>query len=220
MPLEQGNTNVVRLYKREDAVLEYVYFGQTPPPGTIATPTSSNPDGQSCSIDGHWLVYTPESVTRYYRCQAVSSSQTEITHLKDNSNQTIHKRVTISFNYNGATGSSSQIRTWDVEQITQPPNPVRSGYDFQGWATTSGASSPNVTFPRDTPENDITYYAVWKQKASQLKWQYQGSSSSPFCICSGANPIGTSCSTAGSTQIVCGADIGKSDQCSTLVCKA
>ncbi len=33
MPLKQGSTNVVRLYKREVEGLKYVYYGTSTPPG-------------------------------------------------------------------------------------------------------------------------------------------------------------------------------------------
>lgn len=219
MPLKVGSTSVVRLYRRE-ANLKYVYYGTSLPPGELAIPKFSDPSSQACSIAGEFASYSSGAVNMYYRCQEVVSPQTEVTHLKDNLNRAIHKRVTISFNSNGGSGSSSQTRTWGVEQTTQPSNPTRSGYDFQGWATTSGATTPNVTFPRATPENNVTYYAVWKQQTAQLKWQYQGKSSSPFCSCQGYNPIGTNCSVNGSTQVVCGNDIGRSGSCHTIICKA
>lgn len=219
MPLKQGSTNVVRLYRRE-VNLKYLYYGTSLPTGAFATPKFSDPSSESCSIAGEFASYSSGAVNMYYRCQEVVSPETEVTHLKDNQNRAIHKRVTISFNSNGGSGSSAQTRTWGVEQILQPSNPTRSGYDFQGWATTSGATSPNVTLPRDTPENNITYYAVWKQQSAKLTWQYQGKSSAPFCGCLGYNPIGTTCSSSGSTQVVCGNDVGKSGSCYTIVCKA
>lgn len=73
-----------------------------------------------------------------------------------------HSRIVITFNANGGSGGSTQTRTWDVEYVTQPSNPTRAGQTFLGWATTSGATSPNVTFPFLAPKYATTYYAVWQ----------------------------------------------------------
>ena len=219
MALKVGTTSVVRLHKQLPNP-RYVHYGSDIPTTELSLLIDYDPAGHACSTVGSWVGYvSPMSGTVYYKCEELyNPGQVEITHLKDNQNQTIHKRVTITFNANGGSGGSSQTRTWGVEQTTQPANPTRSGYDFQGWATTSGATSPNVTFPRATPENNITYYAVWKQQAADLTWRYQGTSSQPFCVCEGYNRIGTSCSSIGSTRVVCGGDIGRSGECHTVIC--
>ncbi len=162
--------------------------------------------------------YNSGSGTVFYLCQEVVSTH-EVTHLKDNQNRSIHKRVTITFNANGGSGGSTQTRTWGVEQITQPASPTRSGYDFQGWATTSGATSPNVTFPRSTPENDITYYAVWQQQSANLTWQYRGPTGIRICACQGVPMIGTACSVQGQTMIRCASDEGYDGDCIVIECK-
>lgn len=73
-----------------------------------------------------------------------------------------HSRNVLTFNANGGSGGSTQTRTWGVENVTQPSNPTKAGYTFLGWATTSGATSPNVTFPFLAPQSATTYYAVWQ----------------------------------------------------------
>lgn len=73
-----------------------------------------------------------------------------------------HNRIVLTFNANGGTGGSTQTRTWGVEYVTQPSNPTKAGSTFLGWATTSGATTPNVTFPFLAPQNNTTYYAVWQ----------------------------------------------------------
>lgn len=155
-------------------------------------------------------------VVRLYKKEA-NDTQTEITELKDNQNRTIHKRVQITFNSNPGTGTTTQIRTWGVEQTTQPPNPTRSGYTCIGWATTSGATTPNVTFPRATPENNFTYHPVWQQDEDQLRWKY----SEPvvtMCSCEGYSMTGMTCSVEGQTITRCGTDEGFSDGCVELIC--
>lgn len=149
MPLKQGTANTIRLYKQL-----YVYYGTSSPGGIIA-PVNEDPTGKVCTF-GQSASYNGG----YWTCDRI-----EVEHLKDTSNNDIHKRVVLTFDDNGgSSGNSTQTRTWDVENVTEPSDPTRSGYDFDGWATTSGASTPNVTFPFIAPQNDTTYYAVWTQQ--------------------------------------------------------
>lgn len=73
-----------------------------------------------------------------------------------------HSRIVITFSANGGSGGSTQTRTWGFEYVTQPSNPTKAGSTFLGWATTSGATTPNVTFPFLAPQSNTTYYAVWQ----------------------------------------------------------
>ena len=143
MPMKVGTTNVVRLYKQEFVLRTDLTQG-------IAV--TENPEGKACTLN---------SVVKYdgycYKCE-----QVEVTEMKNQSNSMMHRRTTLAFNPNGGSGSSTQTRTWGVEQVTTPSSPTRSGYSFLGWATSSSASSPNVTFPLTAPQSNTTYYAVWQ----------------------------------------------------------
>lgn len=144
MPMKVGTANVVRLYKQE-------YVNR---PGlSVGITVTENPEGKACTLNS-----VVKYNGNYYRCE-----QVEVTVMKDASNNIMHRRTRLTFNPNGGSGtSSSQTRTWGVESVTQPSNPTRSGYNFLGWATTSSASSPNVTFPFVAPQSNTTYYAVWE----------------------------------------------------------
>jgi len=95
---------------------------------------------------------------------------------------TMHKRplITFNLNYSGGGTYSTQRRTTGVETVTNPGNPTRSGYTFNGWFTaTSGGSQ--LTFPYTTPSADTTYYAQWTESTPQtvmptLFTQYIGTS--------------------------------------------
>lgn len=81
-------------------------------------------------------------------------------------------QVTVDFN-TGQGKFPDQSSTWATTGIATsslalpPNNPVLSGYDFAGWAATSGASTPDIipgkpeTIPlyKDAAEH---YYAVWR----------------------------------------------------------
>lgn len=103
------------------------------------------------------------SVIRLYKLE--QEGQTEITELKDNLNQVIHKRVTITFNANGGSGGSTQVRTWGVENIINPGTPSRSNYTFNGWYTAASGGS-KLSFPFEAGNANVTYYAQWSAQSS------------------------------------------------------
>lgn len=72
---------------------------------------------------------------------------------------------TITFNANGGSGAPSNQQKIIGETTYIPyAKPTRSGYTFQGWSTSSWATSadyqPGSTY---TPYGNMTFYAVWKQ---------------------------------------------------------
>ena len=72
---------------------------------------------------------------------------------------------TITFNANGGSGAPSNQQKIIGETTYIPyTKPTRSGYTFQGWSTSSWATSadyqPGSTY---TPYGNMTFYAVWKQ---------------------------------------------------------
>lgn len=72
---------------------------------------------------------------------------------------------TITFNANGGSGAPSKQQKIIGETTYIPyTKPTRSGYTFQGWSTSSWATSadyqPGSTY---TPYGNMTFYAVWKQ---------------------------------------------------------
>ena len=73
-------------------------------------------------------------------------------------------KYTISYNANGGTGAPSAQIKYEGENITlSSQKPTRSGYVFDGWATSSSATASEYysgsTYSQDT---SITLYAVWK----------------------------------------------------------
>lgn len=158
MPIKVGTENAVRVYKQQ-----YVDIGVIPP-GGYYLPYDFDPSGYAC-VMGSVATYNG----RYYDCR-----QIEVKEMKNTLGEMIHHRTTISFNSDGGSSVASQVKTWGVENVTQPTNPTRSGWSIVGWATTIKAQSANVTFPVLAPENDTTYYAVWQ---TTITWKkYNGTS--------------------------------------------
>lgn len=74
-------------------------------------------------------------------------------------------KYSVTFNANGGEGAPGGVIVKQGERATLPTTaPVRSGYTFLGWSSSSAAASaeyaPGATM---TPAANITLYAVWKK---------------------------------------------------------
>ena len=70
---------------------------------------------------------------------------------------------TVSYNANGGSGApASQTKTKDIALTLSGTKPMRSGYTFLGWATSSSATSASYQpGGRYTANASVTLYAVW-----------------------------------------------------------
>ena len=71
---------------------------------------------------------------------------------------------TVSYNANGGSGApGNQTKTWGSNLTLSSTKPTRSGYNFLGWGTSSGATSasyqPGGTY---SSNSGITLYAIWQ----------------------------------------------------------
>ena len=64
---------------------------------------------------------------------------------------------------NGGSVSPTEVLTAKGNSFTFP-TPVRKGYDFKGWSTSSEISGITSV----TPDDNITYYAIWKKTSPVL----------------------------------------------------
>ena len=81
---------------------------------------------------------------------------------------------TVSYSANGGSGApASQTKTKDIALTLSGTKPMRSGYTFLGWATSSSATSasyqPGGSY---TANASVTLYAVWscKHPSSKKVW--------------------------------------------------
>jgi len=76
---------------------------------------------------------------------------------------------TVKYNANGGTKApASQTKEYGKSLTLRTAKPTKSGYIFQGWATSKSATK--ITYASGATYNDnknITLYAVWKKKAAQ-----------------------------------------------------
>lgn len=89
-------------------------------------------------------------------------------------------RHTVSYNANGGSGAPGAQTKWYGSVLTlSGTRPTRTGYTFQGWATSSGggvAYQPGQGYGNDA---DITLYAVWKANTWTVKYNANGGSGAP-----------------------------------------
>lgn len=87
---------------------------------------------------------------------------------------------TVSYNANGGSGApSSQTKTYGVALTLSSTKPTKTGYTFQGWATSSGGSVAYSAGGSYTANASATLYAVWKAVTYQVTYNANGGSGAP-----------------------------------------
>ncbi|QIK70612.1 LPXTG cell wall anchor domain-containing protein [Erysipelothrix sp. HDW6C] len=74
----------------------------------------------------------------------------------------------VSFDLNGATSAQPDAQALTAgSTVSQPVQPVRDGFTFQGWSTTQDGSVGLWNFATDTtPSSNMTLFAQWKPIAT------------------------------------------------------
>ncbi len=87
----------------------------------------------------------------------------------------------ISYNANGGSGApSSQTKYYDKSLSLSSLKPIRTGYTFKGWSTSSTATKASYQ-PGDnyTSNSDATLYAVWERIQYNISYDANGGSGAP-----------------------------------------
>ena len=87
-------------------------------------------------------------------------------------------KYTVSYNANGGSNAPlSQTKTKDVTLTLSSTKPIRTGYTFLGWSTSSTATTatyqPGSNF---TTNANTTLYAVWRANTYTIKYNANGGS--------------------------------------------
>lgn len=86
----------------------------------------------------------------------------------------------VSYNANGGTGAPIAQTKWHDETLTlSTTRPTRSGYSFQGWATSSGGSVAYASGASYTANAAVTLYAVWAASSWTVAYNANGGTSTP-----------------------------------------
>lgn len=87
----------------------------------------------------------------------------------------------ITYNANGGSGAPSAQTKWKDQTLTlSSTKPTRTGYSFQGWATSSSATSATYSAGGSyTANSAATLYAVWKANTYTVKYDANGGTGAP-----------------------------------------
>ena len=94
------------------------------------------------------------------------------------------KQCGIYLDSNGGTPSSSYIRVSariKFQEVFNKFKPTKKGFYLAGWATTKGATEPNVK-GYDTVTDSTTLYAVWKGKSVKVTFDANGGINPPSSV--------------------------------------
>jgi uncharacterized repeat protein (TIGR02543 family) len=87
---------------------------------------------------------------------------------------------TVSYNANGGSGAPGSQTKWYGSTLTlSSTKPTRTGYTFQGWATSSSGSVAYSAGGTYSSDSDVTLYAVWKANTWTVSYNANGGSGAP-----------------------------------------
>lgn len=88
---------------------------------------------------------------------------------------------TISYNANGGSGAPGSQTKWRDQTLKlSTTKPTRTGYSFQGWSTSSTATSATYSAGGNYTANAAaTLYAVWKANTYTVKYNANGGTGAP-----------------------------------------
>lgn len=87
---------------------------------------------------------------------------------------------TISYNANSGTGApSSQTKTHGTTLTLSSTKPTRTGYTFQGWATSASGSVAYAAGAAYTANASVTLYAIWKANTYTVSYNANGGTGAP-----------------------------------------
>lgn len=87
---------------------------------------------------------------------------------------------TVSYNANGGSGAPSSQTKWKNQALTlSSTKPTRTGYAFQGWATSASGGVAYAAGASYTANASVTLYAVWKANTYTVSYNANGGSGAP-----------------------------------------
>ena len=87
---------------------------------------------------------------------------------------------TVKYNANGGSGAPSSQTKWKDQALTlSSTKPTRTGYTFQGWATSASGGVAYAAGASYTANAAVTLYAVWKANTYTVTYNANGGSGAP-----------------------------------------
>ena len=86
----------------------------------------------------------------------------------------------VRYNANGGSGApGAQTKVYGSVLTLSSTKPTRTGYTFQGWATSSGGGVSYSSGSAYSVDADVTLYAVWKINTYTVSYNANGGSGAP-----------------------------------------
>lgn len=86
----------------------------------------------------------------------------------------------VKYNANGGAGAPSSQTKWKDQTLKlSTTKPTRTGYTFQGWATSASGSVAYASGANYTANAAVTLYAVWKAITYTVKYNANGGTGAP-----------------------------------------
>ena len=86
----------------------------------------------------------------------------------------------VKYNANGGSGAPSSQTKWKGQSLTlSSTKPTRTGYTFDGWATSAGGSKAYAAGGNYTKDEPVTLYAVWKAITYTVQYNANGGTGAP-----------------------------------------
>lgn len=86
----------------------------------------------------------------------------------------------VKYNANGGSGAPGSQTKWKDQTLTlSSTKPSRSGYTFQGWATSASGSVSYAAGANYTANANVTLYAVWKAITYTVSYNANGGAGAP-----------------------------------------
>lgn len=148
-----------------------IYYNYSSGGTAATTKTVSGKPGNSFTVTSPTITgYTPNksSVTGTY-----GSGSHVVTYYE--------KTYTVSYNANGGSGApSSQLKKYFSDLALSSATPLRAGYTFKGWGTSSSSTTasyqPGTAYSSNA---NITLYAVWQLNKYTVSYNANGGSGAP-----------------------------------------
>lgn len=87
---------------------------------------------------------------------------------------------TVAYNANGGSGAPGSQTKWKDHTLTlSSTKPTRTGYTFQGWATSASGSVAYAAGGSYSANASVTLYAVWKANTYSVKYNANGGTGAP-----------------------------------------
>ena len=87
---------------------------------------------------------------------------------------------TVAYNANGGSGAPSSQTKWYGKSLTlSSTKPTRTGYTFQGWATSASGGVAYAAGASYTANAGATLYAIWKANTYTVSYNANGGTNAP-----------------------------------------